>query len=322
MLIFGYCRTNCVSKTISTNFYLIFIIKLKKDELVNTNLSNIISKSSAEQKDSTNFFNLFTINNNNKLTSQTASMSSSSSSFLRQFQCQMLVKNLSDSSNSSDLNPCYETMIVTPVEIGGGGASNIDHHDQQDQQLLGLNIKPLNQNGTKTIQTPSYSRSNSKQSNLTTINNIPSSVLDCNMDQIVTKLTTKGLILTIDSTHFKSTNSTIVNNNNNNINNTNKNNSNVNSLTIINKLNYNDNNNSNNNMISSSNNQTSETVTSNEENATPPLLGLNNNVSSCNAGILFDAKLNRNLKLIDYVHSNDLNHLNKHISDGSRCFFY
>ena len=82
------------------------------------------------------------------------------------------------------------------------------------------------------------------------------------MDQIITKMSVRGNVLTIDTSHFKA-------------------------------------------------NSNSET---------------NNEINGLGAfvpkgGFLFDVRSSRNLKLIDYVHSNDLNHLHKHISDGGISYF-
>ena len=47
------------------------------------------------------------------------------------------------------------------------------------------------------------------------------------------------------------------------------------------------------------------------------------------AGLLFDAENEKNVNIMEYVHNNDLNHIQKHLSDGkyilntfSKLFFY
>lgn len=97
-------------------------------------------------------------------------------------------------------------------------------------------------------------------------NNSLGAAMDCNMDQITTRMTTRGTVLSVDTSHFKSANSSTAS-----------------SSAVIN----------------------SETG----EESHPFYSG-------AKAGLLYDLRQIRNVKLIDYVHTNDLSHLNKHISDG------
>lgn len=90
--------------------------------------------------------------------------------------------------------------------------------------------------------------------------------VDCNMDQIITKITLQGYILSIDSTNFK-----IWSNSSNNSGN-------------FSKMNY-------------------------SQSKSGLLIDYNHLISTNNT--------QNKLKLLDYVHSNDLNHLQKHINDGN-----
>lgn len=133
-------------------------------------------------------------------------------------------------------------------------------------------ISKLNSNG-KVSQTKISPPINPSVSNESPGKAFLSSSLDCNLDQILTKLTTNGKILWIDTNQFRN-----------------------------------------------ANNSSSNELQLNNNNSSYKKLKNSSGVGEPQGGLLLDIKNLKSIKIFDYVHTNDLNHVHKHFSDGIAFF--
>lgn len=170
-------------------------------------------------------------------------------------------------------------------------------------QLVNNNKKQTNSGNTSptTTTTTTSSRSpnrfpHSSPSHHHHHSSSSSSSVDCNLDQIITKLSPAGRILWIDTSRVTSANSTAA------------------TATAATALSPNSLSSAslispNKKLKSDDSTSTPTTTTTPTPNLTAPG-GIN--------GLLIDAKNQaiKNAKFIDYVHTNDIGHVNKHIIDG------